>query len=253
MNDLMPSGPLDSREIIIKDKSNPRSLINLVPEAVQNAIERLPAEYVDRSEPELLTIFKERKYEPDPLVYRLRAMFWKEYDRAQCNGSKMQMAHVYMGICSKDYFYVVLQNKEKVSMILCPPVDYMLAAEEALIFGIEQLRDILALKHTTISGAIDQKAAQVKVEIVKLLDSRVKGAVVQTTKNLNVNVNAEAKAQKESITPQDVDKRIKELEDSLSQIGSSSTLGKETQKSGPFNKADIEDAEVVSDDTARKR
>jgi predicted transcriptional regulator len=237
----MPDAPLSSREIIIRDKTNPRALINLVPEAVQNAIERLPEEYTNKSEPELLTLFQGRKYAPDPLVYRLRSMFWKEYDRAQCNLTKMNMAHVYMGICSKDYFYVVLQNKEKVSMIICPPVDYMLAAEEALIYGIEQLRDILQLKHTTISGAIDQKAAQVKVEIVKLLDTRVKGAVVQTTKNLNVNVNAQAPKDQGAVKTEDVDKRIKELEDSLSQLSSSATIKKETN---------IIDAEVVSDDSS---
>lgn len=239
--DLMPSGPLDSREIIIRDKSNPRSLINLVPEAVQNAIERLPEEYTNKSEPELLTLYEGRKYAPDPLIYRLRSMFWKEYDRAQCNLTKMNMAHVYMGICSKDYFYVVLQNKEKVSMIICPPVDYMLAAEEALIFGIEQLRDILATRHTTMSGAIDPKAAAVKVEIVKLFDARVKGAVVQTTKNLNVNVQAQPK-QESAVKPEDLDKRIQELEDSLSQLSSTATLKKETHN--------IQDAEVVIDNSS---
>lgn len=239
--DLMPAGPMDSRDVIIRDNSNPRALINLVPEAVQNAIMRLPESYVDRSEGELRTIFLERNWAPETIDDRLRIMFWKEYERAQTNLNKMHMSHVYMGICSRDYFYVVLQNKERVAWLLCPPIDYMIAAEEALIYGINQLRDILSLSHRTVTGGIDQKAAQVKVEIVKLLDNRVKGAVVQTTKNLNVNVHANADKKEAPRTDADLDKRLQELEQSLKELGASSTI----------NNNDIEDAEVLSDTTGK--
>lgn len=240
-NNLVPQSPHSSKDVIIDDVSHPRALINLVPEAMKNAILRVPSEYREQSEPELLTTLAQRKFKPDATDHRLRFMFWKEYERAVTNGGSMHMSYVYSGICSRDYFHVVLQRKERVAWLLCPPIDYVIAAEEALVFGIEQLRDILSLPHTYTrrnpqtkewEATIDAKAAGVKVEIIKLLDQRVKGAVVQTTRNLNLNANVNQKEEPQN-SHEHLDERIQELEESLRQLGSSSKL-KET----------IEDAEV---------
>jgi hypothetical protein len=236
---FMPMEPLEKHDVVLRDRENPRALVNMVPPAVQNAMERVPIEYRDKSEPELLEDLKLRKFIPNATDHRLRFMFWKEYERALTNGGNLVMSHVYRGVCSSDYFYVVLQNKERVAFLLCPPIDYVIAAEEALIFGINQLREILASPHITIGGSLDAKAAGVKVEIIKLLDLRVKGAVVHTTRNLNLNVNsANKQLEQPPLHHEDIDKRIKELEDSLHKLGQSSKLGS-------IQNLDIEDAEVT--------
>jgi hypothetical protein len=231
MNDksIMPAGPLENRnEMIVRDSSNPRAIINLVPEAVVNAIMRLPAELVDMGEAELKAHFEAgtRKYNPSILDDRIRFMFWREYDNAQSNIRQMVMTHVYYGICSRESFYLLLQNKMRVAWMLCPPVDYMIGAEEALTYGLEQLRDILSRPHVGLMGVVDAKAAGIKLEIVRMLDARVKGAIVQTTRNLNVNMNAN-KPVVSSPKIEDVDQRIKELEDQIKTLnggGKSTTV-----------------------------
>jgi hypothetical protein len=236
--------PKHSQDVVIDDASHPRALVNMVPDAMKNAIGRLPIEYQHKSEPQLKVTLVDRGFKLDATDHRLRFMFWKEYERAVTNGGRMQMVHVYSGICSREYWHVVLTSKERVAWLMCPPIDYVIAAEEALVFGIEQLRDILTLPHTysrrnpetkAWEAAIDAKAAGVKVEIIKLLDLRVKGAVIQTTRNLNVNVSPPKPETSHQASPEDLDKRINEIEASLRQLGSSSNI----------NETDIiEDAEV---------
>lgn len=211
----MPAGPLENKnEMIVRDPNHPRAIINLVPEAVVNAIKRLPEEYMDQGESELRLLFAAKKWAPSILDDRVRFMFWREYDQAQNNMRQMLMTHVYYGVCSRESFYLLLQNKNRVAWILCPPVDYMLGAEEALTYGLEQLRDILSRPHTSMMGVVDSKAAGIKLEIVRMLDARVKGAIIQTTRNLNVNMNAN-KPVASAPKIEDVDQRIKEVEAQL--------------------------------------
>ncbi len=208
---FMPALENTKNEMIIRDPNHPRSVINLVPEAVARAIMALPEEFVDAGEAELTEAFDKRKWKPSVLDDRIRFMFWREYDNAQTNIRQMMMTHVYYGLCSRESFYLLLQNKHRLAWMMCPPADYMLAAEEALTFGLEQLRDILARPHVGVMGVVDSKAAGVKLEIVRMLDARVKGAIIQTTRNLNVNMNANKPV---AVAPkiEDVDQRIKELE-----------------------------------------
>lgn len=211
---FMPAGPLTNQnEMIIRDPDHPRAIINLVPSAVAGAILRLPEDLVDIGEAELKELFDKEKHKVSVLDDRIRFMFWKEYDNAQTNIRQMLMTHVYYGICSRESFYLLLQNKRRLAWMMCPPADYMLAAEEALTYGLEQLRDVLARPHVSMMGAVDAKAASVKLEIVRMLDARVKGAIIQTTRNLNVNVNANKPVASPRI--EDVDKRMKEVEDKL--------------------------------------
>ncbi len=223
-NGVMPAGPMEKKknEMIIRDKDHPRSIVNLVPEAVQRAIMKLPDSMVDIGEPALRKILHERKVEITPLDERLRFMFWREYDTAQNNNRDMTMTNVYYGICSRDSFYLSLQNKERTAWMLCPPVDYEIATEEALIYGINQLRDILAMDHIGLMNKIDPKLAAVKLDIVKMLDARVKGAVIQTTRNLNVNVNQPKTQEAQAPSIGDVDKRIKELEQMINNLSGES-------------------------------
>lgn len=238
---FMPVGPLNNQnEMIIRDVNHPRAIINLVPEAVVNAIMRLPEELIDVGEAELRAHFEDPnvKHKVSVLDDRIRFMFWKEYDNAQTNMRQMIMTHVYYGLCSKESFYLLLQNKRRVAWMLCPPADYMLAAEEALTFGLEQLRDILAKPHVSMMGNVDAKAAGVKLEIVKMLDARVKGAIIQTTRNLNVNMNANKPVAAPKI--EDVDKRIKEVEAQLKNLN-------DGQNSTTLMDIEVKSTEVTGD------
>lgn len=102
--------------------------------------------------------------------------------------------------------------------MLCPPTEYVIQCEEMLHYGLEQLRDILSCRHESMGGSLDPKTAAVKLEIVKMLDSRVKGAVIQTTRNVNLNMSTNKQAATPVPRIEDVDKRLKELEQALATI-----------------------------------
>lgn len=192
-------------------------MLDLVPEGIQKAAAALPKEYVGMSEEELWPILRKRRVNITPTDYQLRYAFWREYEFAlQCR-RKMMMTNVYSGVCAKANFDRVMGIKEKLAWILCVPADYRIATEEALLYGLKQLRDILSKPHITLGGKLDARAAAIKVEIVKMLDIRVKGSIPQITKNLNVHMDSPKAPPQGGATQvlprmEDIDARLKELE-----------------------------------------
>lgn len=200
----------EHREIDLWSDSD-RSILNLVPtkisEKISLAREAKP-ELFERDEREL-----RKEVLPTPTDNRLRLAFWNEYNRAQSESNAMKMNAVYAGVCSAQYFHdSYLQRPEHVAWLLCPPAAYQTIMEEALMFGIDQLRDILEMSVVAKNGQINVKLGELKAKIVAMLDLRVKGAVM--TKNVNLNLNAEGNVKKavESNSMEDVDRRIAELE-----------------------------------------
>ncbi len=99
--------------------------------------------------------------------------------------------HICQGVCSKQFFYEgFLSNPGRVAWLLTPPASFNSLANEALNFGIEQMRDILELDHFTIKKGkpvIDYKLIALKMRAIALLDLRVKGAPTQKTMTLNTH------------------------------------------------------------------
>lgn len=209
--------PPVAQEISLLEESNERSVVNLVPPTVGKAIrdhvfER--EELFNIDEKELYKILRNDSKSPSPTDNRLRLKFWDEYDRVQAHGcNSMNMSNVLSGICSREFFYHnYLQRVEKVAWLLCPPTGYMVKAEEALEFGIEQLRDLLEQPHV-LGGKVDTKLGELKAKIVMMLDTRVKGAVIQKTMNLNVNTSNQGVARAAAAgTAEDLMKQLKELD-----------------------------------------
>lgn len=217
MDTLMPLPPAPSHEISVLDRTNERSIVNLVPPTVAEFIlkhtEENP-ELFNKDEHELQKYLRAQDKSISPGDNRLRLKFWVEYDRAQGRGDKgINMSNVLSSICSREFFYgQYLKHPHKVAWLLCPPTGYMVKAEEALEFGLEQLRDILSLPHV-VNGKLDAKLAELKAKIVAMLDNRVKGGVVQKSMNLNVSTSNESVAQAAAAsTMEDLQKQLKELE-----------------------------------------
>jgi hypothetical protein len=181
-------------ELIIWDRSDPGSLINMLPPEVA-----LKMESTLKKEPDLFSLdeqtlsstLRKRTKNITATDNRLRLKFWSEYDLCKENGTKtMVMARVMRGICSKEFFYkYYLREPGRIAWLLCPPINYMVKANEALEFGLEQMRDILATPHTDLRGRLDARVAALKITIFKLLEDRIKGSVVQKTESKNVSLN----------------------------------------------------------------
>lgn len=217
MNELVPSALTPAHEIAILDATNDRSIVRLVPNTVSESITQHSfekPELFDKDEHELHKYLREQNRTPTATDNRLRLKFWTEYDRAMSRGEKaMNMVNVLAGVCSRELFYGhYLRNPHKVAWLLCPPTGYMVKAEEALEFGLEQLRDILNQPHT-IGGKVDTKLGELKAKIVMMLDTRVKGAVVQKQMNLNVNTSNESVAKAAAAgTMEDLQRQLLDLE-----------------------------------------
>jgi hypothetical protein len=201
-------------ELSIFDETEPRSMINIVPDLVSAAMKRLNA--TKRH----LFIIDERalkkRLKPDAITSRLRLSFWDEYTRAQDMQKTMLVSNIVKGACSLDYFYKrILTDDRRLAWIVSPPKDYALAMRELLDLGIDEWRDILAMPNQDRKGRVDHRLIAQKIKIVQMLDLRVKGAIVQKlqvqNKNLNMNVNATAEGLGPILIPENLS--IEELID----------------------------------------
>ena len=207
---------------IIWDKSEPKAVVNLIPPGMLRSITAAA-----EKRPELFQIMDEhslwktlgQKQQPTPTDNRCRLNFWLEYERV-LNGytHKMEMTHVYGGICSPAYFTeIYCRNPEKAAWLLTPPASYKTIMEEGLAFGLEQLRKMLSVPDVDEKGRPNTKLMELKAKIVAMLDMRVKGAVTQRieTKAMNLNITRnEGQVQQMSFenTMAALDEKIKKLE-----------------------------------------
>jgi hypothetical protein len=193
MSTSLPAAQVQ-RELVLTDTDNPFAVINLVPDKVRECIQTALSSHAPLFQCDERALWQKLKLDdkqPTPLDNRLRLKFWTEYDRVCGQGHKhMNMANVVSNMCTREYFYSgYLTNPAKIAWLLCPPTAYLVKAEEALEFGLEQLRDILDSPHVT-NGRVDTKLGELKAKIVAMLDHRVKGAVVQKTLNVNASVGS---------------------------------------------------------------
>jgi len=199
-------------QIGLRDKSNPRSLVNIVPLSVSKAIDVIPDSIFEMTDGEIRKIGK-----IDQTEELLRINFWLEYDRAQMGNRKMNITNVICGVCSLQYFQKnIVSNSFKMAYIARPPIEYTLQIEDLLRISLEQMRDILLLPHVKPDGSVDAKLADVKTRIHDSVELRARGAVPHRveTKNLNVNVDSQQTPlqRQEPLSLDDINKRLLELE-----------------------------------------
>lgn len=189
----------------IFNESNPRSVINIVPEPVRRAMLLIPGEYLAWDEQML-----KRQIKPNATTSRLRISFWQEYNRAQEDNKPINITRVYAGVCTNGFFYnKFLPQSALVAWMITPPTDYMKAMQETLVEGVDQLREIVTLPVRDQSGAPIYQNIDRILKAFAIVDNRVRGAVVQKieTKNMHVMKNiTEAEDMK------DIQKRILQIE-----------------------------------------
>lgn len=217
-----PTPPAPQTELVdLWNRADERSVINLVPQAVSMAMvdagKKDPALF-QMDEHTLWMTLKYRKKLPNATDNRLRLAFWLEYDRAQQDHKHMEMSAVYSGVCSRSLFYAqYLDDPERVAWLLCPPVDYTMKIQEALDFGTDRMREILAMDPHDAKGRPNVKLMELQAKIWALMDQRIKGAytqrIEQRSLSLTVKTTDKQVAQAAMENSMDaLDRRIKELD-----------------------------------------
>lgn len=181
----------DDRSLDHIGKSNKNSLYHRLTPRFQEALDRIPVDYFSMDEFEL-----EQKVKPTPVLNCIRFRVWEEFAKAIERGGKIKVKDIAAGICTEAYLYsAVFRNPIMVAWISRPPISYQQAAEEALNFGVKQVRRMLEFPLYTQDGKPDHKTAKLILEAVKMLDVRVKGSPVQhhNIRQQSVTVNATAR------------------------------------------------------------
>ena len=191
-------------DLSIKDKSEPDSLISRLPTVLSERLNVIPNSILELSDTDLR---KSGKLGVDE--ERLRISMWQEYYRACDSNRSMTLNNIYEGICSREHLLrSVIMNSYSFAYLCRPPLNLAIAAEEALLLGIEQVRDILSQPHVDAQGKFNASLGKLKLDAYKELHARVKGMVVQKieSKSAVVHVDAQPKSVDE------INQRLAELE-----------------------------------------
>lgn len=202
--------------IAVIDIENPRSVINLVSGRVRERLLLVEEKFFYWKERTL-----EKKAMPEDMDYQIKMSFWNEYFYcADNNKPSMRINHVIKGLCSESYFFdSFLMNKYKAAWLIFPPTNYTLQMQHILDKGLKVLAQVMRKSPIDdVTGKLDSRLLEKQIAIFKMVDARLKGAVMQrlqvTQKSVNLNMN------------QDVDKnmamsaaaQITGIDDELSKI-----------------------------------
>jgi hypothetical protein len=195
-------------EIEIFNEANPYSIASILDESIKHKILNVDQTLLGLEEDEL-----REKLKPNPTLNKLRISFWYEYDQCVRRGAKLVSFRVYSGICSREYWLKQALTPARLAWILTPVSSYATSMEEALEFSISQLRKVLMAPLYKPNGYLDTAAANVILNIYKVLDQRVHGAITQKVemKKLVVSQQMHGKVPSEK----SIDEQIVEMENKL--------------------------------------
>jgi len=278
MNDIgFPAEQIqDYKSISVYDEDDPNSMINCAPEWVKRRLRSKGVmELLALSEEEL-----EKKVHPPQTLKRLRIGFWSEYERIFSNfgrrpyrgtENRIGINRVCNGVCTPQYFMQeVAENDYYLAWVVRPPLDYVVALEEALSYGVDRLREILNMpmfdyKYKSDGSIVTDKytdepvmipnvpVANIILKTVAMLDMRVKGAIPQkihqVTQSQNFNMNVHRGNSKVTVDTQALDNKLLSIDDLDSKI---EELSKETEGllNGP--KLTLPEARFVLRDSEKK-
>jgi len=213
----------ETQPVVLFDQADPRSLLNLLSPVMRRAVEDT---LFDQETQKLmamdeLDLYKHIKATEGmsitPTDNRLRLKFWMEYDYCQAYMAKeIDHRRVIAGVCTYEQFVrTFLKSPHKVAWLLCPPTGYVIKANEALEFGLDQLRDILEIPHHTPGGKVDTKLGELKLKIVAMLEVRKHGTPIERKVVANLTGNAAAQAAQIATAQNNseaMERKLKELE-----------------------------------------
>jgi hypothetical protein len=168
------------------DQGDPRSLYNIVPQWLRDAMDTVDPEVLLRSEHEL-----KKASRADARLNRIRMAFWSEYEEAQAMVRNIDMLQVSRATCISLSFIkqCVTRDQYCVAFLLTQPVEYSVFLEEALAAGLGQLREILDAPMYNEEGKLMCSIANLKLKAVAFIDLRVHGGIVEKRLQISENRN----------------------------------------------------------------
>lgn len=197
-----------STGLILFDPAEPRSVYNLVPAKMREALDRVNPNIWQYS---LKALTKHAKV--DERLAQLRVSFWHEYNRTQDLFKKnISMTQVMHGICSHEYFYQsILKDQMKLAYLMYPTTDYIAAMQEMQDLAMREMRKILLLPNAGKNGT---SIVREKIKIFALLDNRLRGAVPKHIKKESQHLHAHMKIDQQAApkSVEDIQREINRIE-----------------------------------------
>lgn len=186
--------------------------MKMLPEAVANAIYLIPDEYLslDANEIEMLTP-NQRFTMTDN---KLRISFWREHSRAIAQGCHMNISNLVRGVCSRNYFTKLLNDRARMTYMILPPDDYEVAMEEFTGYGLDKLREAFDEAILDFKTNKDPKMYESIRKTVEMLIVHTKGEPTRRVENRNLNMNVDASKAVGAIpaTMDEIDAKLRALE-----------------------------------------
>ena len=192
------------------ERTDPKSVWNLMPELLARKARELPQEFLESTEEELADMMPRRRF--NEIEHRLRHTFWQEYDRASSNLVPMQISNIVKGVTTRETFLNrIMLDPVRLAFIMHPPTDYRVSLEETLGTLTKKLRQIADLPVYGDDGKPQYKNIELILKTFPHVDNRVKGGFLQRieSKNVTVSVNGSVGMPE---TAEDIDRRLRELE-----------------------------------------
>jgi hypothetical protein len=162
------------------DRDDPDSLFNRTQGMLHEAILRVETNKDARRIYATSERAIKERIKPEPRDARLRISFWDEYSRACERDIFMKVENIFSGICVGEVFIEeYIPDPCKMAYLMNIPTQYLKAAEEILMTGLERFRDILELPLINSKGQVQGAVINGILKAVDMLDKRVKGAVMQ--------------------------------------------------------------------------
>jgi hypothetical protein len=196
-----------STDLDLLNKENTLSFYNKVSDRFKGALDTIPQELLEKDESDLIEDLK-----PNSTINCLRFRLWEEYNKAMDSNQSVKVANLCKGICTPNYFYAaVLRNKKVLAYLLIPPKSYENSAEEALLLGMAQIRKILQFPLWNDKGKPDTRVAALQLNVMKMLDARLKGAPTQRIEQKTLNANVSVNELAQDMSMDEIESRLKKL------------------------------------------
>lgn len=210
----------------ICDPGNPVSLVNMLPVVIGKKLIAIAQGDLVRGllqldETRLKKELKVRGYRPTQTDNFIRTQLWAEWRYACRTGPPfaMQIDRITQGVITRELFYgFYLQSPLALSWVLCPPLSLELAIEEALQYGISELKGMFDLEDNgPRAGNLKIGAARVLGELAGILTPNGK-----SVKGKKKKAEA-AKAEIKILTEADLEERKRLLAEKMARAAGDSS------------------------------
>lgn len=199
------------------DVTNQYSLINMLPETFKMKDALIDcADILEESSFYDLQKGVEETAKPNDrkLIDSIRLSFWHEQSMAQAEGREISPSRVYSAFCGYHKFRKLIAKPKIAAYIFTRPADDHVSLKRVLDKGYERLEEVLSLPLVKYNGNPDVALIKEVREIVKMVDNRLNGGVVQKIHqtSLNVNHNNGSSKGRRELTEEEIDKQLLELQ-----------------------------------------